>query len=106
MIAGSLLRSHSRASVDVSDVVQETNLKACGNFATFRGSDEPQLVAWLRQILVNLVLNLLKKQAEPWRIVRSRWRHYSNGPARKPTWPWRPPVRLPAPGHRGGSRRC
>ena len=62
LIAGSLLRTASRASVDVSDVVQETNLKACGNFPTFRGSDEPELVAWLRQILMNLVLNLLKKQ--------------------------------------------
>ena len=62
LIAASLLRTASRASVDVSDVVQETNLKACGNFPKFQGSDEPELVAWLRQILVNLVLNLLKKQ--------------------------------------------
>jgi RNA polymerase sigma-70 factor, ECF subfamily len=63
LIAASLLRTASRASVDVSDVVQETNLKACGNFSTFRGNDEPALVAWLRQILVNLVLNLIKKQS-------------------------------------------
>ena len=41
LIAASLLRTASRASVDVSDVVQETNLKACGNFPTFQGSDEP-----------------------------------------------------------------
>jgi RNA polymerase sigma-70 factor, ECF subfamily len=61
VIAGSLLRSNSRASVDISDVVQETNLKACDVFATFQGSEEPQLVAWLRKILVNLVLNHRKK---------------------------------------------
>jgi RNA polymerase sigma-70 factor, ECF subfamily len=64
-VAGSLLRTASRASVDVSDVIQETNLKACGKFPEFRGSGEPELVAWLRQILTNLVLNLLKKQKSP-----------------------------------------
>jgi RNA polymerase sigma-70 factor, ECF subfamily len=65
MIANSLLRTTSRASVDISDVVQETNLKACGNFAEFRGNDEPELVVWLRRILANLVFNLLKKQRAP-----------------------------------------
>jgi RNA polymerase sigma-70 factor, ECF subfamily len=65
LIAGSLLRTSSRASVDISDVVQETNLKACGKFATFHGSEEPELVAWPRRILANLVLNLIKKQGSP-----------------------------------------
>jgi RNA polymerase sigma-70 factor, ECF subfamily len=65
LIASSLLRTTSRASVDVSDVVQETNLKACGNFAKFEGSDEPELVAWLRRILANFVFNLVKKQGSP-----------------------------------------
>ncbi len=62
LIAGSLLRTAARASVDISDVIQETNLKACRGFPEFDGSDEPQLVAWLRRILVNLVLNLRKKR--------------------------------------------
>ena len=65
LIASSLLRTASRASVDISDVVQETNLRACGNFAKFRGSDEPELVVWLRRILANLVFNLIKKQGAP-----------------------------------------
>ncbi|MFI5458676.1 MAG: sigma-70 family RNA polymerase sigma factor [Isosphaerales bacterium] len=65
LIARSLLRTASRGSVDVSDVVQETNLKACGDFPNFRGSDEPELVGWLRRILKNLVFNLLKKQGSP-----------------------------------------
>ena len=65
LVAGSLLRTASRASVDVSDVVQETNLKACGKFPEFRGSGEPELVAWLRQILTNHVFNFLKKQKNP-----------------------------------------
>ncbi len=65
LVAGSLLRTASRASVDVSDVVQETNLKACGKFPEFRGNGEPELVAWLRQILTNHVFNFLKKQKSP-----------------------------------------
>ena len=105
LIAGSLLRTASRASVDISDVVQETNLKACGNFPKFQGSDEPELVAWLRRILANLVFNLLKKQRHARANAQSHWRHYSNEPAWRPTWPWRPRGPLPAPRHRGGSRR-
>jgi RNA polymerase sigma-70 factor (ECF subfamily) len=36
-----------------SDIVQETMLRAHANFVQFRGTTEPELVAWLRQILVN-----------------------------------------------------
>ena len=36
-----------------SDVVQETMLRAAQNFCQFRGTTEPELLAWLRQILVN-----------------------------------------------------
>jgi RNA polymerase sigma-70 factor, ECF subfamily len=39
--------------VSPSDVVQETMLRAHKNFAQFRGTTEPELLAWLRQILVN-----------------------------------------------------
>jgi RNA polymerase sigma-70 factor (ECF subfamily) len=71
LIASSLLRTTSRASVDISDVIQETKLRACGNFAKFRGSDEPELVVWLRRILANHVLNLIKKQGAPGRCPES-----------------------------------
>jgi len=70
-IATSLLRTASRTSVDISDVVQETNLKAFTDFQTFQGSDEGVLVAWLRQILKNLVLNLVKNQGRPGRRPES-----------------------------------
>jgi RNA polymerase sigma-70 factor (ECF subfamily) len=62
LIAASLLRTASCASVDVSDVVQETNLNACRGFPGFVGSKEPQLVLWLRRTLVNHVLTLRKKR--------------------------------------------
>lgn len=39
--------------VSPSDVVQETMLRAHKNFGQFRGTTEPELMAWLRQILVN-----------------------------------------------------
>jgi len=39
--------------VSPSDVVQETMLRAHKNFGQFRGTTEPELLAWLRQILVN-----------------------------------------------------
>ncbi len=67
LMAASLLRTASHASVDVSDVVQETNLKACLKFTTFNGSDERALVGWLRKILKNHVLNLLENQGRPGR---------------------------------------
>jgi RNA polymerase sigma-70 factor, ECF subfamily len=57
--------------VGISDVVQETNLKAFVDFQAFQGSDEGVLVAWLRQILKNFVLNLLKNQGRPGRRPES-----------------------------------
>ena len=44
-----------------SDVVQETVLDAVRDFAKFRGTTEAELLAWLRRILVNNVLQVVKK---------------------------------------------
>jgi RNA polymerase sigma-70 factor (ECF subfamily) len=49
-----------QGKVDASDLVQETFLEAHRNFPRFQGSDEPQLVAWLRQILAGKVANLVR----------------------------------------------
>jgi RNA polymerase sigma-70 factor, ECF subfamily len=49
-----------QGKVDASDLVQETFLEAHRNFALFRGTDEPQFVCWLRQILAAKVANLLR----------------------------------------------
>jgi RNA polymerase sigma-70 factor (ECF subfamily) len=40
-----------QGKVDPDDLVQETFLRAHRDFAMFRGNTEPELVAWLRQIL-------------------------------------------------------
>jgi len=49
-----------RTKLDASDVVQETFLEAHRNFANFRGSDEPEFVAWLRGILAARIANLVR----------------------------------------------
>jgi RNA polymerase sigma-70 factor, ECF subfamily len=71
LLARSILGNYAQHQVDISDVVQETNLNACRALPEFQGSDEPQLVAWLRRILTNLVLNQLKKQQRPGRRPES-----------------------------------
>jgi RNA polymerase sigma-70 factor, ECF subfamily len=62
VVAGFLMRNACRAPVDISDVVQETNLRAHEKFSSFDGSSEGELVGWLRKILNNHVLNILKSQ--------------------------------------------
>jgi RNA polymerase sigma-70 factor (ECF subfamily) len=53
LIARSMLDSALRLQLDASDLVQDTFLKAHRQFASFAGRDEPELIAWLRQILVH-----------------------------------------------------
>jgi RNA polymerase sigma-70 factor, ECF subfamily len=50
-----------RGRVRPSSLVQETYLRACSNFGQFRGQSERQLLAWLRQIMLRCVLNLLRQ---------------------------------------------
>src|SRR5262249_51856132 len=50
-----------QARLDASDLVQETFLKAYREFANFLGSGEPELVAWLRQILIRTVADQVKR---------------------------------------------
>jgi len=71
LVAQSMVRKYVHLQIDVSDVVQETNLNACRALQQFQGSDEPELVGWLRRILTNHVLNQLKKQQRPGRRAES-----------------------------------
>jgi RNA polymerase sigma-70 factor, ECF subfamily len=52
LLARSLLGGGLRVKLDPSDLVQETFLKAHQQFAGFGGVHEPELLAWLRRILV------------------------------------------------------
>jgi RNA polymerase sigma-70 factor (ECF subfamily) len=49
-----------QGKADASDVVQEAFLGAARDFPQFRGSSEGELRAWLRQILANLLANLVR----------------------------------------------
>ncbi len=49
------------AKADASDVVQETLLKAHQRFGQFHGGSEPELVAWLKRILVNTIADLHRR---------------------------------------------
>ena len=51
-----------RGKADASDLVQETCLRAHHGFREFRGTTEPELLAWLRQILASRVLDLLRRR--------------------------------------------
>lgn len=60
VIARSVMGQALGLKLDASDLVQETFLKAHRQFADFAGSDEPELAAWLRKILVRTVADQVK----------------------------------------------
>ena len=60
LVARSLIGGALRVKLDPSDLVQETFLKAHRDFGQFAGGTEPELVAWLRQILVRSLANQVK----------------------------------------------
>src|SRR3954449_418320 len=53
VLAATQIEKRLQPRVSPSDVVQETMLRAHKNFGQFRGTTEAELLAWLRQILVN-----------------------------------------------------
>lgn len=53
VLASTHIEKRLQRRVSPSDVVQETMLRAHKNFGQFRGTTEAELLAWLRQILVN-----------------------------------------------------
>ena len=55
---------------DASDVVQETLLRAHQGFAAFRGNTEPELLGWLRTILVNQLTDLVRYHEAQRRDIR------------------------------------
>ena len=53
LIARQELDSDLRAKGSPSDLVQETFVEAQRDFVKFRGQSEPEVLAWLRQLLLN-----------------------------------------------------
>lgn len=61
MLAEMKLSPALRAKVSPSDVVQQTLLQAHQHLDQFQGQTEAELAAWLRQILVRNLLDMLRK---------------------------------------------
>lgn len=60
LLAQAQLGRTLRAKCDPSDLVQQTLLEAHRDFAGFAGQHEPELLAWLRQILAHNLFNLAR----------------------------------------------
>jgi RNA polymerase sigma-70 factor (ECF subfamily) len=60
-VAWQMLPNGLLGKVAPSDVVQETLLRGYREFPEFTGNDLPELVAWLRQILVNQVADHVRR---------------------------------------------
>jgi RNA polymerase sigma-70 factor (ECF subfamily) len=50
-----------QGKADCGDVVQETFLEAARHFGRFQGVTEPELAAWLRQILATTLAHLVRR---------------------------------------------
>src|SRR5262245_56958532 len=50
-----------QGKVDPADLVQETFLEAHRHFPGFRGQSEPEVAAWLRQIMAGVLGNMLRR---------------------------------------------
>lgn len=61
ILARMQLESHLRAKVEPSDIVQQTMLDAVQGLPQFRGSTEPELIAWLRQILARALAQEIRR---------------------------------------------
>src|SRR5438270_12356002 len=70
LMARTLISQPLRVRLDASDLVQDTLLKAHREFAGFLGSTEPELIAWLRQILVRSLSDQVKRHRAGRRDLR------------------------------------
>lgn len=61
LVANRELDPQVQGKLGASDVVQETLLTAHQNFGQFHGETKPQLLAWLRQIVINDLNQARKK---------------------------------------------
>ncbi len=62
LLATTQIDGKLQARLSASDLVQETMLGAYRDFHQFRGTSERQLLAWLRQILINRLHVFVQKQ--------------------------------------------
>ena len=63
LLAQGQLGRHLRAKCDASDLVQQTLLEAHRDFSGFQGTQEVELLAWLRRILAHNLFNEARRFA-------------------------------------------
>jgi RNA polymerase sigma-70 factor, ECF subfamily len=85
VLAGAQFPRQLRGTLDPSDVVQKTLLKAHQNLAQFRGRTDGELAAWLRRILTNVLTDELRRAAAAARDVALE---QSIGPAVEQSSAW------------------
>lgn len=61
VLATTQINGRLRKRTSPSDIVQETMLAAHRDFAKFKGTSERELLAWLRQVLLNTVGHAVEK---------------------------------------------
>ena len=69
LLARAHLNPRHPAKLESSDIVQQTLLNAFANRDQFRGSTEPELAAWLREILKHNLADALRNQRRDKRDV-------------------------------------
>ena len=57
LLAKTSVRANLKSKLDESDLVQEASLNVARDIPQFRGRTEPELTAWLRQVLLRVVTN-------------------------------------------------
>ena len=74
LLARTWIDASLRGKADASDLVQETLLKAHQRFRQFRGQTEPEIAAWLRQILARNLADFARRfrLAEARQVSRER----------------------------------
>lgn len=70
LLANLHVRPLLQAKFDASDIVQETCVEVITGFEQFRGDNERQLIAWLRQILANKGACMARKYSTEKRDAR------------------------------------
>jgi RNA polymerase sigma-70 factor (ECF subfamily) len=61
LLARLRLHPRLRSKFGASDIVQQTLLKAAQNLSQFRGQGEAELAGWLRRILTNTLVDLVRE---------------------------------------------
>lgn len=61
LLARMQINRRLQRKLDASDAVQEACLRAARYFGQFRGQTEPELLAWLRQILAACLANMARQ---------------------------------------------